>query len=48
MIIAFLVDNKDENSDFFEETFLLAIISMNIGLKMLLLNLSNVKVYFTT
>lgn len=48
MIIAFfLVGNKNKKSSFFEETFLLADISINITHKMLFPTLSNIEINFT-
>lgn len=42
VIVFFLVDNKDKKSCFFEETFLLADISIAIAFGMFFLILSNV------
>lgn len=47
VITFFLVDDKDEKSWFFEETFLLANINMNIALRILFLTLSIIEVNFT-
>lgn len=47
VITSFSINNKDEMSSFFEKTFLLADISMNIAFRMIFLTLSNIKVNFT-
>lgn len=48
MIIAsFLVNDKNEKSWFFEKTFLLADINIDIAFEMLFLTLSNVEVSYT-
>lgn len=47
IIAFFLIKNKDKKSYFFEETFPLANISMNIALEILFFTLSNVRVNFT-
>lgn len=46
VIASFIVDDKDGKSCFFEKTFLLVDISMNIIFGMPFLNLSNVKIDF--
>lgn len=46
VITCFLINDKDEKSCFFEETFLLADISMNITFEMLFLTLNNAEVNF--
>lgn len=47
MIIAsFLVEDKNEKSQFFKGTFLLANFDMDIALRMFFFTLSNVKVNF--
>ena len=47
MVIAlFSMEDKEKKSHFFEETFLLANISMNIALEMFFFTLSNVKINF--
>lgn len=45
-ILLFQIDNKDTKFDFFEKTFLLAEISMDVDLGMFFSNLSNVKINF--
>lgn len=47
IIIFFLVDNIDEKSQFFEKTFLLVDINIDIAFQLLFLTLSNIKVNFT-
>lgn len=47
VIASFLVKEKDESSYFFERTFLLANISIDVALGMFFLTLGNVKVNFT-
>lgn len=48
IIIAFLsIDNKNGKFCFFEKTFLLANISMNVALGIFFLTVNNVKVNFT-
>lgn len=47
VIAAFSVNNKAEKVRFFEETFLLADISMDMALEMSFLTLSNANIYFT-
>lgn len=46
MIALVQLDDKDRKSRFFEKTFLLADISLNIAFGMLFLILSNVKINF--
>lgn len=46
VIASFLMEDKNRKSQFFKATFLLAYFCMNIALKMLFLNLSNVEVNF--
>lgn len=46
VIASFLINDKNENSRFLKEMFLLADISMGIALGILFLILSNVKVNF--
>lgn len=46
VINTFLVEDKNRRSQFFEKTFLLADLSINIVLKIFFLTLSNVKVNF--
>lgn len=48
MVIAFfLIENKDGKSCFFEETFLLTDINMDVAFTIFFFTLSNVKVNFT-
>lgn len=47
VIVAFSVYDKAEKVRFFEETFLLADINMDVVLKMFFLTLSNINIYFT-
>ena len=47
VIAFFLVEDKEGKLRFFEKTFLLANISMNIALEMLFLILSNIEIDFT-
>lgn len=42
-----MIDNKDKKTQFFEETFLLADINMNVALKMFFLTLSSIKINLT-
>lgn len=46
VIASFQIKNKKERSQFFEETFFLADISMNIALRIFFLTLSNVEINF--
>lgn len=47
IIASLMIDDKDRKSYFFEKTFLLADINMNIALEISFLTLSNVEIYFT-
>lgn len=48
MVIAFLlIDDKKEISQFFEKTFLVIDISIDITLELSFLTLSNIEIYFT-
>lgn len=46
VIASLLVENKEEKSHFFKETFLLVDISMDIAVGMLFFTLNNVEVNF--
>lgn len=46
VITSFSIDNKDGKSCFFEDTFLLADISIDISFGMLFLTLSNIEINF--
>lgn len=46
VIVFFQVKDKEKRSRFFDKTFLLADISINIALKMLFLTLSNIEINF--
>lgn len=46
VILYLLMDDKDKKSCFFEKTFLLAKISMDVALRMSFLTLNNVEVNF--
>lgn len=46
VIASFIINDKDKNFRFFEETFLLADISMNITFEMFFLILKNIQINF--
>lgn len=46
IIISFLIDNKIKRPQFSKESFLFAIININVALKIPFFNLSNIKINF--